>query len=95
MPWTVYLVRCRDGTLYAGVTTDLNRRLAQHNAGCGSAYTRSRCPVELVYCEEVLDRPAALRREHAIKRLSRADKEALAARRGGDQADVARRSAPT
>jgi len=47
MPWTVYLVRCCDGSLYAGVTTDLERRLAQHNAGRGAAYTRSRRPVDL------------------------------------------------
>jgi putative endonuclease len=79
MPWIVYLVRCRDGTLYTGVTTDSTRRLAEHNAGCGSAYTRTRLPVALVYREEVLDRSSALRREHAIKRLTRAQKEVLAA----------------
>jgi putative endonuclease len=78
MPWTVYLARCRDGTLYTGITTDLPRRLEEHNAGSGAAYTRSRSPVTLVYCEQVGDRPGALRREHAIKRLTRAQKEALA-----------------
>jgi putative endonuclease len=81
MPWIVYLARCRDGTLYTGVTTDPARRLAEHNAGCGAAYTRSRLPVTLVYQEEVLDRSCALRREHAIKRLTRAEKEALAGKR--------------
>ncbi len=79
MPWTVYLARCRDGTLYTGVTTDPGRRLAQHNAGRGAAYTRSRLPVTLVYMERVTDRAGALRREHAIRQMSRAQKEALVA----------------
>lgn len=82
MPWTVYLARCGDGTLYTGVTTDPQRRLAEHNAGCGAAYTRSRLPVTLVYLETVRDRSGALRREHAIRRMSRVQKEALAAGRG-------------
>jgi putative endonuclease len=81
MAWTVYLARCSDGTLYTGVTTDPERRVAQHNAGAGAAYTRSRGPVTLVYWEEAEDRSEALRREHAIKRLSRPEKEALVARR--------------
>jgi len=79
MAWTVYLARCRDGTLYTGITTDPERRLAEHNAGSGAAYTRTRLPVVLVYWEAVSDRSSALRREHAIKGLSRAEKEALAA----------------
>jgi len=62
MPWTVYLARCGDGTLYTGVTTDPGRRLAEHNSGCGAAYTRSRLPVTLVYLETVGDRAGALRR---------------------------------
>jgi putative endonuclease len=78
MPWTVYLARCRDGTLYTGITTDPERRLAEHNSGGGAAYTRSRLPVALVYQEQVVDRSCALRREHAIKRLTRTEKEALA-----------------
>lgn len=77
MTWTVYLARCRDGTLYTGVTTDMKRRLAEHNAGCGGAYTRSRVPVTLIYQEVVADRSGALRREWAIKRLTRAEKEKL------------------
>jgi putative endonuclease len=93
MPWTVYLVRCRDGSLYAGVTTDLERRLAQHNAGQGAAYTRSRRPVDLVYREEVVDRSAAQRREHAIRRLTRTEKESLAATKAA-QAVWVRRSPP-
>jgi putative endonuclease len=80
MPWTVYLARCQDGSLYTGVTTDPERRLAEHNAGRGAAYTRSRLPVTLVYCEPVDDLSCALRREHAIRRLSRSEKEMLAAR---------------
>jgi putative endonuclease len=80
MPWTVYLARCRDGSLYTGITTDPERRLAEHNEGCGAAYTRSRLPVTLVYWELVADRSCALRREHAIRRLTRKEKELLAAR---------------
>ena len=82
MTWTVYLARCQDGTLYTGITTDPERRLAEHNSGSGAAYTRTRGPVSLVYWEVVSDRSSALRREHAIKRLSRSQKEALAAREG-------------
>jgi putative endonuclease len=85
--FSVYLLRCKDGTLYAGITTDLERRLRQHNAGRGAAYTRSRLPVKLVYDEPVADRSAALRREAALRRLDRREKLALVARRRG----VARR----
>jgi putative endonuclease len=81
MPWTVYVARCQDGTFYTGVTTDPARRLAQHNAAQGAAYTRSRLPVTLVYCEAATDRSSALRREHAIRRLTRREKEMLAANR--------------
>jgi putative endonuclease len=78
MAWTVYLARCADGSLYTGITTDPGRRMVQHNRGTGAAYTRSRLPVILVYCEDVKDRARALRREHAIRRLTREEKEALA-----------------
>lgn len=67
----VYLARCRDGSLYCGWTTDPAAREAAHNAGRGAAYTRSRRPVRLVYVERLADRSAALKREHAIKRLPR------------------------
>ncbi|MBA3443655.1 MAG: GIY-YIG nuclease family protein [Gemmatimonadales bacterium] len=77
MNWTVYLARCRDGTLYTGVTTDPVRRLAEHNSGDGGAYTRSRVPVVMVYRETATDRSGAQRRERAIKRLTRAQKEQL------------------
>ena len=73
----VYLLRCGDGTLYAGFTNDLARRLAVHNAGRGAKYTRSRLPVELVYRENFSNKSSALKREYAIKRLSRAEKLSL------------------
>ena len=79
--WWVYLVRCADGSLYTGITLDVARRVAQHNAGRASKYTRSRRPVELVYRERQPDRGAALRREAAIKALTRRAKEALIAGR--------------
>jgi putative endonuclease len=77
--WQAYLLRCRDGTLYAGATNDLAARLARHASGKGARYTRSRLPVELVYAVRVRDRGTALRREAALKRLDRAAKLALVA----------------
>jgi putative endonuclease len=79
--WRVYLLRCGDGTLYTGATNDLARRLERHRAGTGARYTRSRLPVRLVHDEPAGDRGAALRREAAVKRLSRAEKLALVAGR--------------
>ena len=79
--WLVYILRCADGTLYTGVTTDLDRRCRQHNDGTASRYTRCRLPVRLVYQEPQPDRSAALRREAAIKALSRRAKQALICRR--------------
>ena len=73
----VYLLRCADGTLYCGWTTDMEARLKAHNAGKGAKYTRSRRPVALVYTEEYEDRHEALSREWHIKRMSRAEKERL------------------
>ena len=81
--WHVYIVRCADRTLYTGVAKDPKARIAEHNAGRGAKYTRSRLPVKLVYREPAADRGAALRREHEIKRLPRAAKRALCARRRG------------
>ena len=72
--YTVYILRCADGTLYTGITNDLAKRLRTHNAGRGAKYTRSRLPVELIYAEESPDKPAALRRELAIKSLTRVEK---------------------
>ena len=73
----VYLLRCGDETLYTGYTNDLKRRLTAHNAGKGAKYTRSRLPVDLVYSENFSNKSSALRRECAIKRLSRAEKLSL------------------
>ncbi len=75
--WTVYMLRCRDRSLYIGITNDLPERLVRHGVGTASAYTRSRRPVRLVYQERQPDRSAALRREAALRRLSRAEKLAL------------------
>jgi len=80
MPWHVYVARCSDGTLYTGITTDPARREAAHNAGRGASYTRSRLPVRLVHLEPAADRGTALRRELAIKRLPRREKERLLTR---------------
>ena len=77
MSYYVYLLRCGDGTLYTGYTDDVERRLAVHQSGKGAKYTRSRLPVELVYSEALPDKSAALRREAAIKKLSREKKLAL------------------
>ena len=77
MPWYVYILRCGDNTLYTGITDDVPRRLAAHRAGKGAKYTRGRGPLELVYQERVPDKSAALRREAAIKRLRRGEKERL------------------
>jgi putative endonuclease len=80
MEWTVYIARCRDGSLYTGITTDPERRLAQHNSGSGGAYTRAKMPVVMVYREPALNRSGAQQRERAIKRLNRAQKEELVAK---------------
>ena len=79
MSWYVYMLRCRDNTLYTGCTDDPDRRLTVHNAGKGAKYTRSRLPVALVYREACPDKSTALKREHAIKQLTRAKKEAMIA----------------
>ena len=73
----VYILECRDGTYYTGWTTDVEARVKTHNSGTGAKYTRSRLPVKLVYFEQVEDRSAALKREAAIKKLSRLKKEKL------------------
>ena len=73
----VYILRCADGSLYCGWTTDLKARTDTHNAGTGAKYTRSRRPVELVYHEEYEDRHEAMSREWHIKRMSREEKLCL------------------
>lgn len=78
--WYVYILRCSDNTLYTGVTTDLARRLEEHNRGSkGAKYTRARRPVTLVFTEGAESRSEALRREYRIKRLTTVKKEALIA----------------
>ena len=77
MLWYVYILRCGDGTLYTGITDDVDRRLAVHRAGKGAKYTRGRGPLEVVYTQEVPDKSAALKREIAIKKLTRQEKERL------------------
>ncbi len=77
--WVCYLLRCADDTLYCGITNDLAKRLAAHNAGMAAKYTRARGPVALVYVEPCDDRSTASKRELAIKRLTRAEKLLLIA----------------
>ena len=77
--WHVYVLRCRDGTLYTGIAVDLRRRIDAHRRGAGAKYTRGRRPVTLVYRECQPDRSMALRREAALRRLGRAAKLALIA----------------
>ncbi len=75
--WYLYLLRCGDGTLYCGITTDVPKRLEQHRSGRGAKYTRGRAPLELVYTEACGDHSTALKREIYIKRLPRAKKQRL------------------
>ena len=77
MGWYVYILRCGDGSLYTGYTNDIPRRLALHQCGRGAKYPLTRPPVALAYQEELPDKSAALRREAAIKRLTRPQKQAL------------------
>lgn len=93
--WSVYILRCGDGTLYTGATNDVARRVTRHASGKGAAYTRSRLPVTLVFQEPAPDKGAALRREAQIKRLSRQEKLALlgATRRAPKGARPAKRGA--
>ncbi len=77
MQYWVYMVRCADDTLYTGITDNLERRIKTHNSGKGAKYTRGRGPVVLVYQEVCADKPEALRRELAIKQMSRREKLCL------------------
>jgi putative endonuclease len=81
-PWFVYLLECRGGRIYTGIATDVDRRLAEHRAGRGARFTRAHPPVRELARLPCADRPEALRREAAIKRLSAAAKRALAAAAG-------------
>ena len=85
--WRVYLLQCADESLYAGITTDINRRLQQHNGELpgGARYTRGRQPVRVVWSEVCGSKSSALRREAAVRRLNRRQKQGLiAASEGGD-----------
>ena len=75
--WFVYVVRCADSSLYTGITKDVKRRCQQHNAGTASRYTRSRLPVKLVYQEARPSQSSALKRELAIKAMTRREKMAM------------------
>lgn len=77
MSWWVYMLRCKDNTLYTGCTDDVPRRLAAHSSGKGAKYTRGRGPLTLVYTEACADRSAALRREAVVKKLNKQKKLAL------------------
>ncbi len=77
MDWTVYILKCSDDSLYTGITNDLERRLAAHDSGAASRYTRSRRPVRLAWSEPSADRSAALKREAQIKNMSRPAKMEL------------------
>lgn len=75
--WKLYILRCGDGSLYTGITVDVEARLTQHREGTGAKYTRGRGPLELVYVEECEDHSQALKREYQIKSLTKAEKLAL------------------
>ena len=77
--WYLYILRCKDDTLYTGITTDVEKRLEAHRIGKGAKYTRGRAPLELVYRECCGSHSEALKREHQIKQLSRQEKEQLIA----------------
>ena len=77
--WYLYILRCGDGTLYTGITTDVEKRLEQHRSGKGAKYTRGRGPLELVYREELEDHSQALKREFALKTLKLPQKEIMIA----------------
>ncbi len=77
--WYVYILRCRDGSLYTGYTNDFDNRVSAHNAGRGAKYTASRRPVHIVYTEPADSKSAAMRRELQIKRWAKAKKESLIA----------------
>jgi putative endonuclease len=74
MSWHVYIIQCKDSKLYTGITNNLQRRINAHNSGNGGRYTKYRFPVKLLYSEDYPAKPAALKREAAVKRLTRPQK---------------------
>jgi putative endonuclease len=81
MPWFLYIIECADDTLYTGITTDIPRRLKEHNSKKGAFYTKNKIPVRLVHQEPMADQSAARKREAAIKKLSRKEKLELLGRK--------------
>ena len=77
MPHFVYLLRCKDNTIYCGYTNNLEKRIETHNSGKGSKYTRGRRPLKLIYVEELSSKSIALKREYKLKQLSKYEKEKL------------------
>lgn len=77
--WYVYILECSDGTYYTGITNDLDKRLAKHNAGRGARYTRTRRPVKMLWHEKVGEKSSAMKREIQIKKMARSQKEKLIA----------------
>ena len=77
--WYLYILRCKDGTLYTGITTDVEKRFQTHQIGKGAKYTRGRAPLQLVYREECGSHSDALKRECAVKQLTREEKQKLIA----------------
>lgn len=75
--WVLYILECKDGTLYTGITDDLENRLTMHRSGKGAKYTRGRGPLKLRYLEDCKDRSAALKREFAIKQMTKDEKLSL------------------
>jgi len=80
MIWFLYILECKDSSLYTGITNNLEKRLSAHNQGIGAKYTRGRGPFTIVYTEEYLEKGSALRREIEIKKLSRREKLRLSLR---------------
>lgn len=77
MTYFVYILECKDGSYYTGTTNDVGKRFLAHISGSGASYTRSHKPVKIIYTEELIDKSSALKREIAIKKLSRIQKEVL------------------
>jgi len=75
--WQVYIIECKDGMLYTGITNNLNRRLSEHNSGHGGRFTKFRRPVKLVFNQEMSNKSEALKREIEIKKLARSEKISL------------------
>lgn len=80
--WYLYILRCKDGSLYTGITTDVEKRLEAHRSGHGAKYTRGRGPLELVYREECGTHSDALKREWEVKQLKRCQKQQLIGEKG-------------